>query len=487
MGFFNYIVENIFEIIKIPFTLFIVTWKKGTDNMLLNIITHDSIFSSIDCMIDIIKTNENNIINNIINNKKSVYKYGIIDRYLYYIIINLFTIMINLLLWDYYKIIIYWIVMITTIPNILNIILDNRKYKKIKKKIMNPLNKIFRFLILNCLSYIINNICINSINNNPELKYNELTKLIDKDKKIEYDPIINFIKIFCITSLIYHFENKNRYYGSIVKFLYKYGSIIDINQNNQYIDPFPLLSNKYDKIIFIIKSRKWIHFYNPKILKLLIEIYKENNNKNNLYDLISNKLNLLETYIIRWSTIYSIVSIINIPILIPIISLIFIYYQPLYKNNHYQIIFRLLSLIFIYFDFSILTISLFSEFIDIFDNRITYWIIYISNKWINSNYNLFFQNNSYNYYFLILFLLYYFFGFIFVNYPILIPIFIILSKYPFFTFLLSFSILSNFNFFHILLIIFFNYIYINILLNNNKNNHLILNIIENYDPSDNNK
>ena len=104
-----------FEIVKVAFTMSLIPWQQGISSILLNTIAHDSVFSSIDYIIEKINP----------KSSLTIYRHGIVDRYLYYLVINITGWILDILFWSRAHQYIYWLIMITTIPWILNRILED--------------------------------------------------------------------------------------------------------------------------------------------------------------------------------------------------------------------------------------------------------------------------------------------------------------------------------------------------------------------------
>jgi hypothetical protein len=504
----NTIISKLLKIVSIILVLAFITFKKGTNSILLNTITNDSIFSAIDVISSYIESKSSEskfyeyfafISDNIIYPIKAIAlgtsKYSLIDRYIFYTLLSLSNIIIDVILWGNYRYYIYILMMLSTYPYILDKIIEIKYFQNFLNKIYIQMNKFKTFTICSLVKYSINKIFSSSLSIDYQLNNYDIKPLI-KHKNYEY--LINFIKVFLITTIIQYLEHSKIYYARIIKLLYNYGALMEIDNDCSYNDPNPEITDNKTKIVNIIENKKWKQLCNPHILKILIKLYSDNKSKS-FVDQIKEVINYIEIKTGLIIALYSIGSLFEylwVPVLISLILLI-----QSRKNNVISFLARFFALVLAINNFDILTIILISETFEYINNKIFRWILFKSvNKIIDTckkKYHILFHKNNYNLYIILSLLITFILlsdNFkllninIFIKYVLVIMI-VVVSKYPFI--ILWYIIIGNFsNYYiiHMLLISCILYLTINIAnFDTAPKQNIKLNIVENYNPYDNNE
>jgi len=288
-------------------------------NLLLKLITLDSIYSSF----DFIKSYYDKDISEsqiIINNSK-LYLNSFFDRLIYYALNYLFYLTVCLFLWqdDLYPI--YYLLLTFTMPPVLNYILDTPPFIsvfKIKEKTILT-------LISKQLTNVINNvsdmyICDNHDNKNniKRLTHKELKPLLNDYKQtINYtsEIIKNIITVLMMTYMKRNYANT---YYRMTKYLYSY-------KTGEVIQSYNIPSAK-TTVINIISNRNWGEFLKPDIYNAILQLYE-----NSLYDDKNNIVNIFvknsKFKILKMFSIWTLSVICNDLIYIPILNIVLLLYR----------------------------------------------------------------------------------------------------------------------------------------------------------------
>ena len=450
----NLTFDNTLFLIKTGISIFIVTWKFET-SLFLNLITHDSVISSIDFMINTIAQKK----------YKCIYNESIFDRYLYYTALTGIYFLTNVVFWGYATSLIYICLLLFAIPLCSNYILSTHIWRSCTKSIITTLYRLCYFLFYHILSYIINTICRTTLHQNPQISPKEIKHLVSIGN-LSY--LIEFVKIVLLTSLMIYIEYISPIYRYLGKLLYQYICQFKLAATS---DPYPYIKHPKEKLLSIINSRQWHLFANPNVLLLLLTLY-QNNNKSVFKRELKITMNTLKWATFNFSTIYSLVSIFNqyyqkyylIPFAIPLISFILLFSRN-YRPSFFSILVRLLTLVYIYFTPNILAATILSEFLDLLHNKLTLWIISKIYTWLIHNYYKIIAINTYNYHLLVSMCCYALFAHLLppATY-FFIPLTALFSRYPYISLYFSiFGLFSNFNPLHLICLATVFYLSLNII------------------------
>jgi len=444
-------------------------------SILLLSISIDSIFSALYFIKNLI-LNSNQSQKEFINNINQLYTTPLFDRYIFYLLLEITYIILKLLFWNYKILPLYYLLLLTTCPHLLNQICQIYLHK-LFHFINLEKQKFIKTIISKQLSFIINTLSSLCIDKDPQINHVELLFLFD-----DYDKTLSnftdFIKSFLIISLV-HYARKNsrKMYGQLIKYFYSYktGNIIESLDINT-------AKSRFSDVII---NRKWDQLLNTEILQSIMYIYIfQESPKNDYVDIYLTKI----TYsILQMFSLWTISAFLELSPISPLLSIFYLIYKQ-YKEP-YQYLFRIFALSLCYFiPYHYLLISCICEFMyPLVFNRITNTILnYFYNKIIHIS-KICIHNNSFNLFFISIF----FYLKLLPNITTLILsfIFIILnieSNYKKFITLISFIFgsLSYYNCYHLLFIITILYLYINIdTYYGNKNISIITNkasIIESY-------
>lgn len=346
--------------------------SKEYESILLFSITIDSIYSAfyfvnIFVMQDISKKE-------LITNLDELYIIKIMNRYMYYLLLQLIYFIICKILWQEKIVILFYSILITTCPEIMNYIMT--KYlSNVIKIIENEKIKFMRYILCKQIANVINTLSILCIDKDPELNYSELLFLLDEYNKV-YDNMIIFIKNFLIVSFI-HYSKKNtkKVYGNMLTYLYTY-------QTGNTIEKIDFRTAKR-KFVDLVEERAWKKFLNTDILQSIIYMYSQQDNTQvNYIELYLTKFNYM---LVKMFTIWTIGTWINTIYLIPLLSSFFLIYKKTIKiiieqKLMYLFRFGVLMVSFVVKDFFI--ISFMSEFgYILLVNKVVYTtIVYVYEK-----------------------------------------------------------------------------------------------------------
>lgn len=480
--------ELIFQLLIIFLVFyFTISYK----SILFLSITIDSIFSAIN-FIKIFILNDITP-KELILNLNRLYSIGLIDRYIYYLMLEFIYLIICNLFWLNTISILYYILLISICPNLLNIMCKKYLHKFIIF-IRDEKKKFVRIIVCKQLSSVINAISIICIDKNPEINHSELLFLFDDyDKTV--GNFIDFLKNFLVISLIHYTrKNSNIVYGKLITYFYNYktGELIEsIN--------LPTAKKRFKNVIL---NREWKQLLKSDILQSIIYIYSlQEGSKLNYVNIYITKFNYI---LIKMFTIWTIGTFFEKIYLIPFLSVFFLNYKKSYKTYFkkkrlHKYLFRFIALMLGYITNHYFIISFICEFGYTFTiNKVMNTIIqYIYNK-SQKMLKICTHFNKYNLFLISIFLyveiIKYYIAIFFYEYYILNYIFFVLNfddgyKKFIVTFIIISGSLSGYHEFHLFYILIVSYIFMNIYhyYVNNKNVEISIiskklspNIIESY-------
>lgn len=388
----NYIFRYFFQYLSIATLLLFITMKKGTNIIFINSITNDSIFSAIDFINDIMQTNYYVIeyVAPFINNMKVKTHLSFLDRYLYYAILQICSIVLNILFWNNLNLAIYFILILSTHPYFLEKIIEFGPIKKIMDFFRKKVNSLIKHIILSLYAYSFNNICISILNKNPKVTSGELKYL---HKKRSYSHLIDFLKIFLISLLIQYMESVGSIYTRLIKMLYNYGALIEIKSQYNEIDHYEDIKDDKQKIMLIIEKRDWRLFFNPKILKIIIKLYRESQGES-ILEKLKNNIKYMELIVGKFFAFYSVSVLLDMPYVSFILSVLLCYMNNLSLSYYIP---RILSIFAWYLDCSALYVTAISELIELMDNKVTHHALKKIKEKIYENRFILVHHNNFNY------------------------------------------------------------------------------------------
>lgn len=376
------------DLVKFTSVFVLVTWCKGFESLLLNMITNDSLFSALDVIIEaVLNSNQRKEYVKIVNN------HGIIDRYIYYGVSSLLVSLLNILTWWQLTPALYWIVMMSSCPIIMNWLLATPYFADIRDIVLKPCLKMGGFVLCNSVAYIINTICNVVLHVDPEVSYKEVARAI---KHQDHIRLIDLVKSFAIATLVNYLEGTKSYYGWILNILYRYGIIIRLENISEQVRNL----KARERLRMIVNRRQWDMFYHPEILRSAIALYSRTD-KSHIITKIRETISILEENTVRFFAIYTIGALTPSHrwIVISIISYTFLLSKCVYKGNPvtiYQIIARAVITIFAAVNGGIILESALIEFADLLENRAIAWVIDKIKCWASQNLWLLYHRNDNN-------------------------------------------------------------------------------------------
>ncbi len=322
-------------ILQLLTLFFIFSLTISYKSILLLSITIDSIFSAMGFMYILFIKNLSQ--SQVLNKIKKIYKISLIDRYLYYLFLEITYYNLCILFWQVQMIPVYYIFLLTICPKILNY-LRNNYFKRVFDRINNEKIKFIKIIISKQLTYILNNLSEICINQNPKIEDDEIMQLLeDYDKMI--DSFLLFIKNFLITSLlIYTKHNANPIYSKLIFFFYNY-------KTGEFIESIDVNKAK-KKFKNVIVNKEWKNLFKPDTLQTIFYLYSLENNKNNIinYYLIEFNYRVLKMF-----SIWTLISFLKNFYLGFILSVIFLIYKKTASINIsiliLEIFFRIVGLV----------------------------------------------------------------------------------------------------------------------------------------------
>jgi len=452
----------------------ILYWTNAEIPILILSITIDSVFSAINFIklfiLDDLSPED------LLLNLNKLYKVGVIDRYIYYISLQVIYLIISYLTWNMSLTILYWSLVVTTCPYIFNLICkkylsETIKYVEIEKK------RFFKIIICKQVAIVINTLSYICIDKDPRISFSELLYLLD-----DYDNIVNnfitFLKNFFIVSVIHYARKKSSsIYSKMISYFYTYqtGNILES------ID----YSTAKRRFTDVIVNKKWSKLLDDDILQSIIYMYSLQEDSQMNFGIYLIRFNYM---LIKMFTIWTIGAFFENIIIVPILSLFFtIYKKPikLYfeREQIYKYLFKGIALLVGLLTRNYFLISLICEFGYILTiNKVMSTVAqYLSDRFIRL-YNILTHYNNYNLFLVCVFLYIEVLKFVknyinlsihhyIINYIFLIVITNDFYKKIIYNSIIFLGFLSEYNELHLLYILGLSYLYLNIYhyYNNNKN------------------
>ena len=346
-------------------------------NMLLKMLTVDSLFSAYNFMKLFVQTNISE--SQIIVQSNNVYTSSAMDRYIFYFLqfIGYKVLTYSLFITD--NTILYYSVFLTLIPSILNRILADDIYNFIKKK----KEHVVRIILTKQLAYLIKLFSRIYLDKEISVKYNELLPLL-KNYKESIQYMIAALKNAALMILLVYIKNySSNFYYKITKYIYNYKSgeiLVSFNS-----------SSAKQMLIDIIDKKKWHELQKPNVYKAILYLYQINEEQT---DLLKDIVLTFNYKLLKMLTIWSISSFAENHLIGALLSLFFLLYKKdIYLTKLKQVVVIIAASLLGYFYANYLLVSFICQFGSLITfNKITYNILHYICKslrrWITYSYNL---------------------------------------------------------------------------------------------------
>jgi len=440
------------EPIVIPFVLNYVF----TDmSLIVRLFTQDSINSSVRYLSSRLSIG--------IEEKQSISKISTCAKYIIYFGLSGTYYMMDILTWNNYpRQYVYYIITLLASPAMMELMMYNQIW--ILERIEEFQKKVINYSACICLSKSLNYICRNNIGSDPKISAYELQDVMGM-QNLQY--IWTFLKILLITTLIKYIEGSKYVYGRILQMLYDRGSLIQVPQYHRSMILDSQINNPRETLSKIIARRKWHYFYDPQVLNLIIQIYKEQKGS-----LLSDIMKRLRTRTLQFFALWTLYRIIPIPFMAFMFRM-----RDLYPYN--MIIPGMDMILLLLFPSKIMYISFISEFVFYLDNAVTYHLIEKGKEMAPSVTRVLFHKNKYNIY-LIMSVPVIFYMNLMNPYTLLVLPFI--TKYNFiYIWMVTLGIFSFYDLYHLITLAILLFFVININnINKLPSKHTNLNVISSY-------
>jgi len=190
-----------------------------------------------------------------------------IDRYIYYILLTLIKLLLETLLW-HQSLYLNYLLFLTTIPFCLQYIQKGLKINALMNIIKHRFKKILKLCLNEFIKKILTTICLTALQCDPFFTKKEISLLLKENHK---QLLFQFIKSCVLLSIIKTLSQHGLSLQLIKKFY-------NAKAEHQYVDPYPSI-NDFDKLKNIVIKRQWHHFFNPYIIDLLLKLYQEKQNQ----------------------------------------------------------------------------------------------------------------------------------------------------------------------------------------------------------------
>ncbi len=443
----------------------ILYWSNMEIPILILSVTIDSVFSAINFIKLFILDDLSH--EDLLSNLNKLYKVGVIDRYIYYISLQVIYLIVSYLIWNISLTFLYWSLIVTTSPYIFNSICkkylsETIEYVEIEKR------RFFKIIICKQVAIVINTLSYVCIDRDPQISFSELLYLLD-----DYDNIVNnfvtFLKNFFIVSIIHYARKKSRsIYGKMISYFYTY-------QTGNVLESIDYSTAKR-RFTDVIVNKRWSKLLDDDILQSIIYMYSLQEDSQINLGIYLIKFNYM---LIKMFTIWTIGAFFDNVAIVPILSLFFtIYKKPikLYfeREQIYKYLFKGIALLVGLLTRNYFLISLICEFGYILTiNKIMSTVFqYFSDRFIRL-YNVLTHYNNYNLFLIGVFLYIEVLKFVknyvnlYIQHYLINYIFLIVNTDDRYKSLIYSSIvflgyLSEYNEFHLLYILGLSYICLNI-------------------------
>lgn len=314
---FSSIMSIFLNLISVDYNLFV---KMITLDSLLNAIYFIKIF-----------INNNLSESQIVTEIGSIYTGTSLDRYIYYFLSYLFYKTVCTLLWVSDISMLYFMIIMTILPPILNIILTHKIFLKIKE----AKEMIVRIIIAKIFTKIIKFYSKLYLEREIKINYEEILILL-KDYNETLNHFYSVLKNTLLILLLSYVKNySSKTYYKLIKYVYNYktGELI-----NSYND-----NNAKYYLIDILDNKKWDAFTKPNTYKAIIQLYQMNIDNTDLFRKIIMDFNYL---LGKMFAIWTIASLLDNIYLIPILSFIMLIYRRIAgKLDNYKLVIKIIAIV----------------------------------------------------------------------------------------------------------------------------------------------
>lgn len=351
----------------------------------VQMLTIDSVFNAIHFLKEFVDNNLDE--NMVVRRSKLLYKYSVLDRYIYYLTCFLsYTTLCNFF-WISYNVLSYVSLFIFTFPLFLNKMMNCVIFHRIIK----GKEDIIKFIITKQMAFLIKTMSKNYLQKDVDINHVELLPLFDNyDKTMDYmlDIIKNSLIIF-LTSYIKQYSSKLSY--KLMKYAYNY-------KTGDILKSFNEKTARND-LLDIIENKKWKLLLDPNVFRASLYLYQINNKDP---DVLKKLINIFNYKLGKFFTIWTISSFFNNMLIVPIASLFMLCYRKKInisnniENIQRIIITSLSTLIGIHFNNYMLASFLCQFGYNILCNKIVHTIYkQLMNKFLKKSYELNYRNSKY--------------------------------------------------------------------------------------------
>ena len=298
-------------------------------NLFIKMITLDSLLNAIYFIKIFINNNLSD--SQIVTEIGSIYTGTSLDRYIYYCLSYLFYKTVCTLLWVGDISILYFMIIITILPPILNKILTHKIFLKIKE----AKEMIVKIIIAKIFTKIIKFYSKLYLEREIKINYEEILILL-KDYNETLNHFYSVLKNTLLILLLSYVKNySSKTYYKLIKYVYNYktGELI-----NSYND-----NNAKYYLIDILDNKKWDAFTKPNTYKAIIQLYQMNIDNTDLFRKIIMDFNYL---LGKMFAIWTIASLLDNIYLIPILSFIMLIYRRIAgKLDNYKLVIKTIAIV----------------------------------------------------------------------------------------------------------------------------------------------
>jgi len=313
MGVLNYIwlfLTKWIDYIIYTISIILTYLQLDQKNFFIKLVTVDSIYSALFFIRNYL--NKNLTESQIVEVSQSLYKVSVLDRYIYYLLSYISYVLFCGFFWMDDNIFIKYLMLISTVPPVLNHILKTKVFMKITVKKEN----FVKLLISKQASFLIKLYSNAYLSKKIEIKHKEIYTSIGS-----YDDVMNYVSgvlksTIVIILILYVKKASTSFYYGLLKYIYNYKS-------GDILSSITIVSAQ-KIIIEILENRRWADLLKPSVQNAIILLFQNRDEDANIIKIFMHEFNYR---LIRMFSIWSLSSLFNNYILGPIGTVLLVLYR----------------------------------------------------------------------------------------------------------------------------------------------------------------
>ena len=263
----------------------------------INVFTIDSVFSAIIFILKYHSKEDNYMF------ESMIYQTSYFIRLIYYLLLLGCYYLINFVTWNYFSIVLQFILPIFTLPIIIENIVYTYKFKKLTQAIRSDCQEFSYFIISKQMAKVVSIISRSCLNYVPEFKEDEFKPFV---RNISVGIFVNFICSFIFASILHYLEQDGTtVFTAIFRQFYF---------RQYYFKKEKIDSDHKNYLINIMETRNWIKLLDPYTLNRIMKMYLKMNEdqEDSIVVQIKNIIDQISMSFSKMMTCWTISSLIKI-------------------------------------------------------------------------------------------------------------------------------------------------------------------------------